>query len=305
MGAHSTARIAVSRGATRRQATIDGVNASGADSDTPVLSLLAGDGTSRVTEVYPLRSRDHLVGRAEWADVVLVEASVSREHLRVQQRAQGWVAIGLSPSNPLYVEGRAVEQVDLRDGMVLEVGDLRLRFDLHDPQSRATVYPQSGAAAAMMADAAHAPADPAAPPPASVPAAPVVADPVVADPVPADPVPPVRMPAPHAGLPPAGPPHATRAPSWSAQGPQAGDSEWSMGDDAGIVADPRADPLSVPIADADGPRPATALRRTRTWPWVVALLGIGAGVALYLLRHEVADWLAWQLPQAAALHTEP
>ena len=105
----------------------------------PVLSLLEGESPPRVVQVYPLSGRDNLVGRAEWADVGIVDASVSREHVRIQQRGDGWVAVSLSGANPVKVDGRAVQEVPLSPGMVLQLGKVRVRFDDDDPRSQPTV----------------------------------------------------------------------------------------------------------------------------------------------------------------------
>ncbi len=104
-----------------------------------VLSLLEGESSPRVVQVYPLASRDNLVGRAEWADVGIVDASVSREHVRIQQRHDGWVAVSLSSANPVKVDGRPVPEVPLTPGMVLQLGKVRVRFDADDPRAQPTM----------------------------------------------------------------------------------------------------------------------------------------------------------------------
>ncbi|MGM0574474.1 MAG: FHA domain-containing protein [Myxococcota bacterium] len=69
-----------------------------------------------------------LVGRGLDCDVVLNDASVSRKHFRLEKTAGGWRLVDLGSGNGTKVDGRRVQQEDLRDGATLEAGQTTLRW---------------------------------------------------------------------------------------------------------------------------------------------------------------------------------
>ncbi|HKD41633.1 MAG TPA: FHA domain-containing protein [Myxococcaceae bacterium] len=77
------------------------------------------------------------LGRASQNDIVINDATVSREHLLVIRHASGdWSAELKSPTQHVAISGRTLahgKQMPLRHGDVLKVGEVLLTF--YDPRS--------------------------------------------------------------------------------------------------------------------------------------------------------------------------
>jgi hypothetical protein len=68
------------------------------------------------------------IGRGLTADLHLDESSVSRRHAIVVPRAGGARILDDRSANGTFVNGRRVQQADLRDGDVIVVGRVLLRY---------------------------------------------------------------------------------------------------------------------------------------------------------------------------------
>lgn len=81
-----------------------------------------------------------LVGRSKHCDLVVDDPSVSREHLRVERSAAGYLASNLSAKNFTLLNGKQIAKATVRDGDVLTIGDstlsLTLREDLRPVQAK-------------------------------------------------------------------------------------------------------------------------------------------------------------------------
>ena len=79
---------------------------------------------------------DHLpwrIGRAGNHDCTLTDHSVSRLHAEVRGNQLGGVTLhDLRSLNGVFVNDTRIEAVELRDGDVVDIGDVRMRFTLHD-----------------------------------------------------------------------------------------------------------------------------------------------------------------------------
>ncbi len=77
------------------------------------------------------------IGRSSQNDVVLYSAVVSRRHAEIRNQADGWQLVNFG-ANGTYVEGQAVTQLAIADGMVIRFGEsgpqVRVRFGAIDPQ---------------------------------------------------------------------------------------------------------------------------------------------------------------------------
>ena len=74
------------------------------------------------------------IGRAVECDVVIVDKSVSREHVCLCHEGRRWFVEDLNSTNGTYLNGeRVVAKRDLRDGDSLKVGDIAFIF--HDPDT--------------------------------------------------------------------------------------------------------------------------------------------------------------------------
>jgi len=78
-------------------------------------------GKSVAVQSWTFESEPNIrVGRAADNDVVLYSAVVSRHHLELRQEGEEWIAVNLG-ANGTYVEGKAVENFALEDGVVLRL----------------------------------------------------------------------------------------------------------------------------------------------------------------------------------------
>jgi Nif-specific regulatory protein len=69
-----------------------------------------------------------VLGRDPRATVSLADGAVSREHCKVESRPRGFRLIDLRSRNRTFVNGDPVEEVWLRDGDVVRIGDTELKF---------------------------------------------------------------------------------------------------------------------------------------------------------------------------------
>ncbi|HET6509613.1 MAG TPA: FHA domain-containing protein [Baekduia sp.] len=91
-----------------------------AERPAPGRYLEVDDGAERL--LLPLRHGTTHVGRSFTADVVLDDMSVSRRHAIVHQRASGVRILDDRSANGTFVNGRRVNEADLRDGDVVVLG---------------------------------------------------------------------------------------------------------------------------------------------------------------------------------------
>jgi pSer/pThr/pTyr-binding forkhead associated (FHA) protein len=78
--------------------------------------------------LIPLGEQPLHIGRGLNADLRLDEASVSRRHAIVVPRPAGARVLDDRSSNGTFVNGRRVQQAELRDGDVIVLGRITMRF---------------------------------------------------------------------------------------------------------------------------------------------------------------------------------
>jgi hypothetical protein len=89
--------------------------------------LVAGESNLRPGEVLEV-SDGAVVGRADWAEVVVADAAVSAEHLRVRRQGQRWLVADLGSTNGTLVNEAPVQgEQSIRDGDVLALGNVRMK----------------------------------------------------------------------------------------------------------------------------------------------------------------------------------
>jgi two-component system cell cycle response regulator len=78
---------------------------------------------------YPLSTATGvIIGRGADCAILIDDHSVSRKHVRIEPRAEGYVAIDLESTNGTFVNDRPVAQRQLDDGDYLRVGNCIYRF---------------------------------------------------------------------------------------------------------------------------------------------------------------------------------
>ncbi len=139
-----------------------------------------------VSTQFPLQAEQTTLGRGSGNDITLPDPEVSRRHLRVVRRADGYAVEDAGSTNGTFVNGQRISHLTtLQDGDTIDLGEtVRLRFmDLSFP----------GPAAAAPTDVAERPTQlytpPAQPAPAVRPA-PLPQPAVAQAPTPATPIPP-------------------------------------------------------------------------------------------------------------------
>lgn len=93
---------------------------------------------SRLVLLHPERGEDSVfdlnatrvtLGRATTNDIDLLDPKVSRFHARLEANAGGWALVDLGSTNGSRVNGTQVNQLDLRPGDEIQLGDSCLRFE--------------------------------------------------------------------------------------------------------------------------------------------------------------------------------
>jgi len=79
---------------------------------------------------YPLHLEQVTIGRSAGNDLVLADPEVSRRHVRVVQRAEGFAVEDIGSTNGTFVNGQRITHLTLlQDGDTIDLGDtVRLRF---------------------------------------------------------------------------------------------------------------------------------------------------------------------------------
>jgi pSer/pThr/pTyr-binding forkhead associated (FHA) protein len=101
------------------------------------------------------------IGRGEYNDVIIADASVSTMHAKLQRRDAVWILTDLGSTNGTFVEGeRLTGEVPLGPGTTLRFGDVSALFEPLD-ESAPTPRPQSTRAMLRVDAEARRPAEPA------------------------------------------------------------------------------------------------------------------------------------------------
>ncbi|NOZ87333.1 MAG: FHA domain-containing protein [Deltaproteobacteria bacterium] len=92
-----------------------------------VARLLVLNGNERGTE-YPLTADAIPLGRAGTNAIILDHASLSPEHAQIIKEGGAYVLQDLASRTGTKVNGKEIEEVALRDGDVIQLGAIRMRF---------------------------------------------------------------------------------------------------------------------------------------------------------------------------------
>lgn len=85
---------------------------------------------------FPLRRNEVVLGRGEEADILLRSKEISREHARIRTLRVGseilYRLTDLESTNHVFVNGDRVDVRLLEDGDKIHLGDVVVKFELHD-----------------------------------------------------------------------------------------------------------------------------------------------------------------------------
>lgn len=87
------------------------------------ITLVAGD------LIYEVTRRVVLIGRSRQCDLVLADTNVSRRHAELRQRGNDYLIVDLDSTNGVEVNGQKVKTKVLRNGDLINLGTLRVRFE--------------------------------------------------------------------------------------------------------------------------------------------------------------------------------
>lgn len=108
----------------------DGSVSSKRDAATPLAYLVMDDDTSRRHTIDKLPWR---IGRGHNNDLTIDDHSVSRLHAEIRHNEQGQLLLkDLESLNGVFVNDNRIESIQLREGDHVDIGDIRMRFTLHD-----------------------------------------------------------------------------------------------------------------------------------------------------------------------------
>ncbi len=88
------------------------------------------------SNIYPLDKKKILIGRSSDADIQLEDASVSRQHGRVEKTDDFYVAASFSDTNPLLRNGQKISSARLYSGDQLRLGSFSLTFISDRPEDQ-------------------------------------------------------------------------------------------------------------------------------------------------------------------------
>lgn len=99
--------------------------------------LVRNPGGGAPDERFPLKAGSNTIGRSRENDVVLLDASLSRVHARIDVEDDGSSVLDLGSRNGTFVGGLRVLQCRLKHGDAVQLGELPLRFE----EDRASARP--------------------------------------------------------------------------------------------------------------------------------------------------------------------
>jgi pSer/pThr/pTyr-binding forkhead associated (FHA) protein len=91
--------------------------------------LLVKSGFYEGLEV-PLEGAQTVIGRGRSADIVLAEATISREHAAIGRSAEGWYVEDLGSTNGSYANGGRIKRHSLKPGDEIVLGRLAIEVTL-------------------------------------------------------------------------------------------------------------------------------------------------------------------------------
>ncbi|MET0404679.1 MAG: FHA domain-containing protein, partial [Cystobacter sp.] len=97
------------------------------------LLVLSGTDAGRS---YSLEQREYVVGKAPTCDIVVVDKTISRQHLKLEVHDEHVLAVDLESRNGSFCEGLRFSQMELRPGSVITLGTTELKVVPEDTRER-------------------------------------------------------------------------------------------------------------------------------------------------------------------------
>lgn len=69
------------------------------------------------------------IGRGPKNEIVIQDISISRHHVKIEKHPAGFKIVDLDSANGTYLNGRRIKSGQLRDADIIEIGNLRFRFE--------------------------------------------------------------------------------------------------------------------------------------------------------------------------------
>ena len=79
--------------------------------------------------IVALELDEIIIGRAPEVHLQVLSAELSRVHMRIHRCRQGWRIEDLDSRNGLYLNGHLIHAAILRDGDLIQVGDVEFHFE--------------------------------------------------------------------------------------------------------------------------------------------------------------------------------
>ncbi len=107
------------------------------------LLMLSGDQTGRE---YPLVNRATTLGRGANNDIVISDPKTSRRHMQIVFENGAYYALDAGSANGFYVNEQQTQRAQLRTGMIITIGLVRMAFQLEESANGAVGFGTTTAA---------------------------------------------------------------------------------------------------------------------------------------------------------------
>ena len=94
-----------------------------------LLSSMERAGMKTVTEIFPIKNQNTVIGRSFECEVVIADPHISSKHVSIEKANQGFIINDLGSVNGTYVNGvRLLNPAVLREGDEIMIGVTKLLF---------------------------------------------------------------------------------------------------------------------------------------------------------------------------------
>jgi pSer/pThr/pTyr-binding forkhead associated (FHA) protein len=98
----------------------------------PKVSIKAGPDTGKVYEV----AQAAILGRLDTNDIPVKDGKASREHAKIYKQGEQYAIVDLNSSNGTFVNGEKITKRILKNGDEIEIGTVRILFELPETQEK-------------------------------------------------------------------------------------------------------------------------------------------------------------------------